>query len=137
MSSDVVCTIAGGAGFAGDRVDPAVALALYRAAAHQGHVRAMNLLGRCHEHAWGTAHDSEIAADWYRRSAEGGYFRGQFNWASVLLARGKADEAAHWFERAATQGSAGVRRATLEAVARARSQSPQLERVWQALRVQA
>ena len=32
----------------------------------------MNMAGRCHENGWGTPKDNEIAADWYRRSAEQG-----------------------------------------------------------------
>ena len=71
----------------------------------------MNLVARCCEEGWGTARDLDAAALWYRRSAEGGYFRGQYNWATLLLRRGYAAEAAYWFERAATGGSAGVREA--------------------------
>ena len=53
------------------------------------------------------------AAHWYRRSAEGGYFRGQYNWATILAAAGRIDAAAEWFERAATDGSAAVREAVI------------------------
>jgi TPR repeat protein len=95
------------------------------------------LLGRCHEQGWGTVQDPATAAEWYRRSAEGGYFRGQFNWASVLLARGQAGEAAAWFERAGTQGSPGVRQAAIDLMARARGHSPQLDQVWRTLRRQS
>jgi hypothetical protein len=55
----------------------------------------------------------------------------------MLLARGDAEQAAQWLERAATRGSAGVRQAILEALAILRSRCPPLERVWQSLRVQA
>jgi len=48
---------------------------------------------------------------WYRRSAEGGYFRGQYNWASVLLKGQREDEAVVWLERAAGAGTATVREA--------------------------
>ena len=78
----------------------------------------MNLLGRCCEEGWGTARDMAAAADWYRRSAEGGYFRGQYNWASVLLKAGRDEEAAHWFECAVAGGTPAVREAVLELVAR-------------------
>lgn len=95
--------------------DLAQALACYRSAAAQGHARAMNLVGRCHEQGWGTPVDHAAAAECYRQSAHGGYFRGQFNWASVLLGLGRSDEAALWFERAAGTGSAAVRQAVIEA----------------------
>jgi uncharacterized protein len=96
-----------------------LAFAYYRRAANQQHERAMNLVGRCCEEGWGTPRDPAAAADWYRCSAEGGYFRGQFNWASILLKAGRADDAALWFERAATGGSADVRRAVVDTLNRA------------------
>ena len=79
----------------------------------------MSLVGRCCEEGWGTPRDLDAAADWYRRSAEAGYFRGQYNWASLLLKAGRFDEAATWFERAAVGGTAAVRRAVVELIARA------------------
>jgi TPR repeat protein len=86
--------------------------------AAQNNERAMNLLGRCCEEGWGTARDPAAAAEWYRRSAQGGYFRGQFNWASVLLRAGRCDEAALWFERAVAGGTPAVREAVAELVSR-------------------
>jgi TPR repeat protein len=76
----------------------------------------MNLVGRCCEEAWGTARDPAAAADWYRQSAQAGYFRGQYNWASVLLKNGREDEAAAWFERAITDSPAALRPAMRAAV---------------------
>jgi TPR repeat protein len=76
----------------------------------------MNLVGRCVEHGWGTARDLTAAAQWYRRSAYAGYPRGQYNWATVLLETGRSAEAAVWLERAAGQGTPGVRRAVAELV---------------------
>jgi TPR repeat protein len=64
----------------------------------------MNLVGRCCEQGWGTARDPAAAAGWYQRSAEAGYFRGQYNWATLLLGQRRFDEAAQWFERAANGG---------------------------------
>jgi TPR repeat protein len=91
--------------------DAAHAYALYRQSADHGHERAMNLVGRCTEEGWGTARDPIAAAQWYRCSAQAGYFRGQYNWATVLLKAGELEEAARWFERAADGGTFGVRRA--------------------------
>jgi uncharacterized protein len=100
----------------GVRADFARAHSYYRRAADQGHERAMNLVGRCAEEGWGRERDIAAATEWYRRSAEAGYFRGQYNWASILLKSGQFDEAAVWFERAATGGTAGVRRAVTQLV---------------------
>jgi TPR repeat protein len=96
--------------------DVANAYALYRRAAEQGHERAMNLVGRCTEEGWGTPRDALAAAKWYRCSAQAGYFRGQYNWATVLLNAGELEEAALWFERAAVGGTPGVRRAVTSLV---------------------
>lgn len=93
--------------------DAAKAYELYRRAADQGHERAMNLVGRCTEEGWGTSRDPIAAAEWYRRSAYAGYFRGQYNWATVLLNSGHTEEAAIWLERAAAGGTPQVRRTAL------------------------
>jgi uncharacterized protein len=90
----------------------------YLRAASQGHERAMNLVGRCCEEGWGTPRDPAAAADWYRRSAEAGYFRGQYNWATLLLRADRPDEAAVWFERAASNGTPGVRSAVIDTIER-------------------
>ena len=68
----------------------------------------MNLVGRCCEEGWGTARNLSAAADWYRRSAQAGYFRGQYNWASLLLKAGRFEESAAWFERAAAGRAAAA-----------------------------
>ena len=88
-------------------------------AAEQQHQRGDELVGRCCEEGWGTPHDVGAAANWYRRSAEAGYFRGQYNWASLLLKAGRFEESAAWFERAAAGGTAAMRRAVAELIARA------------------
>jgi TPR repeat protein len=49
--------------------------------------------------------DREAACEWYRRSAEGGDFRGQFNLGTLLVERGQDAEAAVWFDRAARTGT--------------------------------
>jgi TPR repeat protein len=89
----------------------------YLQAATQNHARAMNLVGRCCEQGWGTPKDLAAAAAWYRRSAEGGYFRGQYNWASVLVMRGRAEEAMPWLERAMVTGTQAVRDAARQNLA--------------------
>jgi TPR repeat protein len=96
----------------------------YIKAAVQNHPRAMNLVGRCYEEGWGTPRDFVAAASWYQRSAEAGYFRGQFNWAGILLKTDRADEAAAWFERAARSGTPAVREAVLQVAALPASPAP-------------
>jgi TPR repeat protein len=80
--------------------DAATALRWYQRAASQGHPRAMSLVGRCCEEGWGTPRNIADATDWYRRSAEAGYFRGAFNYATVLAADGFEADAVTWFARA-------------------------------------
>jgi len=80
--------------------DPDAAFRWYSRAAAQGHPRAMSLVGRCCEEGWGTERNIAEACDWYRRSAEAGYFRGAFNYASLLAADGFEAEAVQWFARA-------------------------------------
>ncbi|MDB5378625.1 MAG: Sel1 protein [Rubritepida sp.] len=100
--------LARGSGVAQDRDE---ALAWYRRAAGQGHVKSMNLVGRFVEEGWGgVAADPGAAEGWYRRAAEGGDFRGQFNHGSVLARRGEAAEAAGWFRKAAATGTLGFLR---------------------------
>jgi hypothetical protein len=41
-----------------------------------------------------------LAQDWYRKSADGGYFRGAFNYASMLVSEGCIADAVYWFEKA-------------------------------------
>src|SRR6185437_2894783 len=76
----------------------------------KGHARAMNQAGRCHEEGSGTPRDLAAAADWYRKSAEGGYFRGQYNHAAMLAARVRVEEAAGWYGKAAEGGTLEIRR---------------------------
>ena len=57
----------------------------------------MNLLARCYEEGWGVERDPQRARDWYRRSAEAGYFRAQFNIASLLAAEGGWRRRCRWF----------------------------------------
>nr|WP_178125064.1 tetratricopeptide repeat protein [Pseudomonas sp. Fl4BN1] len=82
-----------------------LALACYRRAAQLGHAKSMNLLGRYLEEGLVCPVDLEAARDWYRRSAEGGDFRGQFSHAAVLADAGRIDEAVEWLNRALAGGN--------------------------------
>jgi TPR repeat protein len=77
----------------------------------QGHSRAMNLLGRCCEEGWGCPKDMIAACERYRRSARAGYFRGQFNYATLLSDHGFHREAAEWYWLAAEKGTPQMRQA--------------------------
>ena len=85
--------------------DQAQALALYRQAAEQGHAKSMNLLARHLEEGLETGRDPQAALAWYRRSAESGDFRGQANYASILLQHGQVEQAADLLRQALAQGS--------------------------------
>jgi len=91
-----------GLGVAQDRRQ---ALDWYVKAAAQGHAKSMNMIGRFYDEGWSGPPDPDTACDWYRRSAEAGDFRGQFNHATVLLARGQNHTAYHWLKEAVCNGS--------------------------------
>ncbi len=110
--------LARGAGVALDRDE---AFAWYRRAALQGHAKAMNQVGRFLEEGWaGNPPDPAAAREWYRRAAEGGDFRGQFNHATVLMQQDRLDEAVPWLRRVTENGTLGV----LRSVARALAEHP-------------
>lgn len=72
----------------------------YMRAATQGHERAMNLVARCFEEGWGVARNAGAARIWYQKSAEAGYFRGAFNYATILVSDGCMPGAVRWFRQA-------------------------------------
>jgi hypothetical protein len=77
----------------------------------------MNLAARSFEEGWGCARAPAEAAEWYRRSAESGYFRAQFNYAVLLAQLGEGVAAAEWFSKALAAGDSGVRKAVLRVLA--------------------
>lgn len=74
-------------------LDRAEALRLFEGAAAQGHVKSITMVGGFHEDGWVVPRNMEIAADHYRRAAEGGDFRGMFNHARMLIEDGRSEEA--------------------------------------------
>ena len=92
----------------------------YASAARQRNSRAMNLIGRCCEEGWGCRRNLVAAFDWYRRSAQAGYFRGQFNFAVLLCEHGFESQAADWFFAAASSGTSELRRAISSLLRQAR-----------------
>jgi TPR repeat protein len=96
--------------------DVCQAVGWYRAASDQGHPRALNLMGRCYEQGWGVPRDLAAATEYYRASAEAGYFRGQFNFAAVLMEQQRFAEARCLFRRAIRQAPPNSRAMMMQAV---------------------
>ena len=80
-------------------LDHAAALAWYRQAADLGHAKSMTKIGRYYEEGLVVEKDLEAAAFCYEEGARGGDFRGQFNHAGMLAARGRMDEALAWLRK--------------------------------------
>ena len=79
-----------------------------------GDPAAMNVMGVLLANGYGVTKDLRAAAEYYRKSAEKGHPKGQYNWATTLKdgAAVARDErtAAEWFRRSADQGNAGAQR---------------------------
>lgn len=75
------------------------ALALFHQAAARGHAKSMNMVGSFHEDGWAVEADRGTAAVWYKRAADGGDFRGQFNHARMLIEAGRIEEGIAWIHR--------------------------------------
>ena len=79
--------------------DRAAALDWFRKAAALGHAKSSNMIGSFHEDGWVVDRDEDAALAHYLRAAQGGDFRGRFNAARLLVARGRPDPALPWLER--------------------------------------
>lgn len=91
-----------GRGVAADRRE---ALVWYVRAARGGNAKAMTMIGRYLELGWDRPARPRAALRWYRRGAEGEDYRGQFDYARLLLERtGRLDLAYGWFERGIENG---------------------------------
>jgi len=84
--------------------------AWFNKAATQGHLMALNMVGRCYDLGWGTSIDKARAAECFRVAAERGLDWGMYNYATALtLGEGVAEDKAAalaWFEQAAEHGNA-------------------------------
>ena len=72
----------------------------YSKAAGLGHAKSLGVVGRFFEEGWLGEQDQEKAFDYYCRSAEAGDFRGQYNYALMLLERGQVEGACNWMREA-------------------------------------
>jgi TPR repeat protein len=94
------CLLLEGKGTARD-VDEA--FRLFMSAVEHGHVKSLNMVGRCYEHGWGCTQNLAEAVQWFRRSAEAGDFRGQYRYAQFLIGQGMLDDALPWLRLAIDQ----------------------------------
>ena len=89
----------------GDGVEknPQKAFDLMKAAAEQGHAEAMGGVGYFYSLGLVVAKDDRLAAEWFRKGADKGSAKAQFNLGKILLAGGAA-EGIQWMKKAADQG---------------------------------
>ena len=81
---------------AGVPKDELAALQWFEQAAARGHAKSINFVGGFFEEGRCVPADASRAAECYRRAAEGGDFRGQFNYARMLAQADRVDEALSW-----------------------------------------
>lgn len=72
------------------------ALALYVKAARNGLAKAATMVGRYVEQGWERPARPDAALHWYRRGAEGGDYRGQFDYGRLLFTGGQTAEGLGW-----------------------------------------
>lgn len=75
------------------------ALEWYRRAADVGHIKSMTKIGQYYEDGVVVPKDLDAAFFAFGEGARGGDFRGQFNFAGMLAARGRMDEALVWLRK--------------------------------------
>lgn len=95
---------------AGVTPDQREAVLWFYRAARQGHVMAINMMGRCYDLGWGVPVDKVRAAQWFKGAADRGLDWGLYNYATALaLGAGVPEDkpaAFALFRRAAMMGNA-------------------------------
>jgi len=93
-----------------DGGDAVAGFGWFNQAAAQGHLMALNMVGRCYDLGWGVAVDKARAAECFRIAAERGLDWAMYNYGTALaLGEGVAEDkvaALGWFEKAAALGNA-------------------------------
>jgi TPR repeat protein len=93
-----------------DRGNAAAGFGWFNKAAAQGHLMALNMVGRCYDLGWGVAVDKARAAECFRIAAERGLDWAMYNYGTALaLGEGVVEDrraALGWFEKAAALGNA-------------------------------
>lgn len=82
--------------FGGYTQNRAAAWQWFCKAADAGHAKSLNIVGGFFEDGWKVAPAIGIAHDYYRRAAEAGDFRGQFNCARLAAVSRNHAHAADW-----------------------------------------
>lgn len=98
----------------GGNTDPKNALTLLVRSARQGVPKAMNMLGRYREGSSVLRRRTRSAALWFRWAAEGGCFRGQFNYGHYLAVTGRVSDGIRLIRTSFTHAPAEYRRDALE-----------------------
>lgn len=92
-----------------DAGDAAQGFGWFEKAAAQGHLMALNMLGRCYDLGWGTPVNKRRAGECFRIAAERGLDWAMYNYATALaLGDGVTEDkpaALGWFEKAAALGN--------------------------------
>jgi TPR repeat protein len=93
-----------------DRGEPEQGFGWFNKAAAQGHLMALNMVGRCYDLGWGVAVDKVRAGECFRIAAGRGLDWAMYNYATALaLGEGLTEDKAAalgWFEKAAAMGNA-------------------------------
>lgn len=93
-----------------DRGEPEQGFGWFEKAAQQGHLMALNMVGRCYDLGWGTPVNKRRAGECFRIAAERGLDWAMYNYATALaLGDGVTEDkpaALGWFEKAAALGNA-------------------------------
>src|SRR3546814_458751 len=85
--------------------DKRAALDWFRKAAGLGNAKSMNYIGSFYEDGWVVERDLDAAEEQYRMAAEGGDFRGQFNYARLRAEKGDVETALAWLARVRETGT--------------------------------
>jgi TPR repeat protein len=93
-----------------DRGEPEAGFGWFEKAAQQGHLMALNMVGRCYDLGWGVAVNKRRAGECFRVAAERGLEWAMYNYATAqALGDGVTEDKAAalgWFEKAAALGNA-------------------------------
>lgn len=89
--------------------DHAAALYWYRKSADLGYAKSMTKIGYYFEDGLVVEQDTDAAFFAFGEGARGGDFRGQFNFAGMLAARGHMDEALMWLRKVPLTATPGYR----------------------------
>lgn len=89
----------------GRKYDPERGCEMLRGAAHRGSREGMLQLARCFDAGVGVGADRAEALRWCRRAAKRGLTEAQFVLGVWCAEDDKLDRAAHWYRKAAAQGS--------------------------------